>query len=165
MMSSIVPLIFDAVELCPVTINEKPLSRAKEVWRALAYKKAARRVVRQHRNRQSYDHKWQLAELISKTTFTDWPRDSQKLDLYINEEGMRELLVRSQQTLAKRLAEYMGIKIIGNKNVCKEASTTYTIQKVFEGIPMKRQFSIRSYWIDFYFPEHKLAIECNEQLS
>ena len=78
---------------------------------------------------------------------------------------MRELLVRSQQTLAKGLPEYMGIKIIGNKNVCKEASTTYTIQKAFEGIPMKGQFSIRPYRIDFYFPDHKLAIECNEQLS
>ena len=30
-MSSIIPLIFNAVELRIVTINEKPLSRAKEV--------------------------------------------------------------------------------------------------------------------------------------
>ena len=27
---------------------------------------------------------------------------------------------------------------------------------------MKRQFSIGSYRIDLYFPEHKLAIECDE---
>ena len=56
----------------------------------------------------------------------------------------------------------MGIKIIGHKYTCKEAGTIYTIQKVFEGISMKRQFSIESYRIDLYFPEHKLAIECEE---
>ena len=82
--------------------------------------------------------------------------------LYINEEWMIELLVGSQQPLAKELAEYMGIKIIGHKYIHKEAGGIYTIQKVFEGIAMKRQFSIGSYGIDLYFPEHKLAIECKE---
>ena len=75
---------------------------------------------------------------------------------------MIELLVGSQQPLAKELAEYMSIKIIGYKYVLKEASTIYTIQKVFQGISMKRQFSIGSYRIKLYFPEHKLPIECDE---
>ena len=75
---------------------------------------------------------------------------------------MRELLVRSQQPLAKELAEFMGIKIIGHKYARKEAGTIYTIQKVFEGISMKWQFNIGSYRIDLYFPEHKLTIECDE---
>ena len=75
---------------------------------------------------------------------------------------MIELLVGRQQPLAKELAEYMGIKVIGHKNVRKEAGTIYTIQKVFEGISMKRQFSIGSHRIELYFPEHKLATECDE---
>ena len=54
---------------------------------------------------------------------------------------MIEMIVASQQPLAKGLAEYMRIKIIGHKHVRKEAGTIYTIQKVFEGISMKRQFS------------------------
>ena len=83
-------------------------------------------------------------------------------DYYISEEGMIELLVESQQPLAKELAEYMGIKVIGCKYVRKEASTFYTIQQVFEEISMKRRFSIGSYRTDLYFPEHKLAIECDE---
>ena len=99
---------------------------------------------------------------ISETSSMNWPIDSQKLDLYINKEGMIELLVSSQQPLAKELPEYMGTKIIGYKYVRKEASTTYTIQKDFEGISMKRQFNIGSYRIDLYFPEHKLAIECDD---
>ena len=56
----------------------------------------------------------------------------------------------------------MGIKIIGYKYVRKEAGTIYTIQKFFEGMSMKREFSIGSYRIDLYFPEHKLPIECDE---
>ena len=56
----------------------------------------------------------------------------------------------------------MGIKLIGHKYILKESDTTYTIQKVCEGISMKRQFSIGSYRIDVYFPEYKLAIECDE---
>ena len=34
-------------------------------------------------------------------TTVNWPRDSQKLDLYINKEGMYELLFSSQQPKAK----------------------------------------------------------------
>ena len=75
---------------------------------------------------------------------------------------MIELLVGSQQPLAKKLAQYMGIKIIGHKYIRKEAGTIYTIQNVFEGISIKQQFSIGSYRIDLYFPQHKLAIECDE---
>ena len=33
------PFVFNAVELCVVTINEKPWSRLKETCRALEYKK------------------------------------------------------------------------------------------------------------------------------
>ena len=120
-----------------MTINEKPWIRAKEVRRALEYNKKTTNIVKNHCSKENYAHKWQLAGLISETKPVSWPRDSQKLDLYINEEGMIEVLVRSQQPLAKKLAEYIGIKIIGHKYVCKEASTVYTIQKVFEGISMK----------------------------
>ena len=56
----------------------------------------------------------------------------------------------------------MGIKIIGHKYVRKEAGTIHTIQKVFEGISMKQQFSIGSYRIDLYFSEDKLAIQWDE---
>ena len=160
-MSSVVPFTFNRVELCVVAINEKPWTRAKEVCRALEYKNKTAIIVKNHCSKENYAHKWQLSSVAC--TPINWPRwDSNKLDLYIHEEGVHELLVGSQQLLAKELAEYMGIKIIGHKYVRKEAGTIYTIQKVFEGISMKRQFSIASCRIDLYFPEHKLAIKCDE---
>ena len=56
------PFTFNAVELCVVTIYEKPLARAKEVCRAIEYGKATKttHVIRAHVNPEIYAHKWQL---------------------------------------------------------------------------------------------------------
>ena len=42
-----------------------------------------------------------MAVVTTAGTTVNWPKDSQKLDLYINEEGMYELLFSSQQLKAK----------------------------------------------------------------
>ena len=158
------PFAFNAIELCVVIINEKPWTRAREVCRALEYGKTtkAAKVVKHICSRENYAQKCRLGSAHAASTPINWPKDSRQDDYYINEEGMCELLIGSQQPLAKELAEYMGIKIIGHKYVHKEASTIHTIQKVFWGISVKRQFSIGSYRIDLYFREHKLATECDE---
>ena len=57
---SVMPFVFNAVELCIVTINGKPWTRAREVCKALRYEKAARRVVRHHCTRENIRHKHQL---------------------------------------------------------------------------------------------------------
>ena len=75
---------------------------------------------------------------------------------------MHELLVPYQQPLAKDLAQNMSIKIIGYKYARKEVGTIYTKKKFLEEIQMNHNFSIISYRIDLYFPEHKSAIYCHE---
>ena len=40
-MSSVMPFVFNAVELCVVTINKKSWTRARKVCKALRYEKAA----------------------------------------------------------------------------------------------------------------------------
>ena len=47
---------------------------------------------------------------------------------------MTELILSSQQLLAKELEEYMGIKIVECKYVHKQAGTIHTITNVFEKI-------------------------------
>ena len=101
-----------------------------------------------HCSKKNDAHKWQLSSV--PCTPINWPRwDSNKLDLYTNEEGIIELLVGSQQPLAKELAEYISI----------------FIKKQVRFIPYRK--FLREYqwndWIDLYFPEHKLAIECDER--
>ena len=106
--------------------------------------------------------KYQLSSVHAACEPIIWSKYSKKYDYFIIEEGMCELLVGSQLPVAKELAEYMVIKTIGHKYVRKEAGTIYTIQKFFEGISMKQQFSIGSCRINLYFPENKLANECDK---
>ena len=42
-MSSVMPFTFNAVELCVVTINEKPWTRTRKVCKALEYQKGRAR--------------------------------------------------------------------------------------------------------------------------
>ena len=78
------PLTFNAVKLCVVTINEKPWVRAREVCRALEYQKGrARDVLKSHVNKR---HKHEL-EGTSAVTPGDWPKNSQPDKYYISEDG------------------------------------------------------------------------------
>ena len=100
-MSSLMPFAFNTVELYVATINEKSCTPAREVCKAWSYEKAARRVVRHRRTTENIQQKHQLAAVPTVGTTVNWPRNSKKLDLYIIEEGMYELLFSSQQPKAK----------------------------------------------------------------
>ena len=99
-MSSVMsPFLNAAVELCVVTINERPWTHAREVCKALEYGKATKAadVVRHLCSKTDYAHKWQLTGLVP----ADRPKNSQKCDIYISEEGMYEIVFSSQQPKAK----------------------------------------------------------------
>ena len=102
-MSSAMPFSFNAVELCAVTINEKPWTRAREFCRTPGYGKTTKAadIVKHLCSRENYAHKYQLIEFVSETNFMDWPKDSRKNDYYISEEGMYEKVFSSQQPKAK----------------------------------------------------------------
>ena len=93
-MSSVMPFVFNAIELCVVTINKKPQTRAREVYRALEYGKATKvaDIVKHPCSRENYAHKYQLNEFVFETNLVDWPKDSRKDDYYINEKGMYEIV-------------------------------------------------------------------------
>ena len=68
-MSSVMPLTSNAVELCVVTINEKPWARAREVCRALGYQKGrARNALNENKQ-----HKHEL-EGCSAVSSLEWPK-------------------------------------------------------------------------------------------
>ena len=69
--------------------------------KALRYEKAARRVARHHCIGENIQHKHQLVAVTTARIIVNWSKDSQKLDLYITEEGMYKLLFSSQQPMAK----------------------------------------------------------------
>ena len=60
------------------------------------------------------------------------------------------------------LAENLGINIHKHKYISKENDSVEIIMKTFDGEEMIRQFHIGKYRIDLYFPEYRLAVECDE---
>ena len=103
---SLVPFTFKNVELKVVTINGKPWTRAKEVCKALEYNNKTTRVIRAHCSRENYAQKYQMTSVSTADTPVHCPKDSQKYDIYINEEGMYDLLFSSQLPLAKKLRKH-----------------------------------------------------------
>ena len=100
-MSSVIPFYFNAVEVCVVTINEKPWTRAREVCRALEYNKKTADVVKAFCSKEDYAQKYQMISVTAAGKPVDWPKGSQKYDIYTNEEGMYEVAFSSQQPKAK----------------------------------------------------------------
>ena len=47
-----------------------------------------------------------MSSVLAAVTSVDWPKDSQKFDIYVNEEAMYEIVFSSQQPKAReRLQE------------------------------------------------------------
>ena len=105
-MSSVMTFTFNAVELCIVTMNESPWTSAREVCKELRYNKKAKNIVKNYCSKENYSQKYQMSGVPTVVTPVDWPEDSQKFDIYINEEGMYELLFSSQQPKAKEFRKH-----------------------------------------------------------
>ena len=102
-MSSVIPFTFNAVELCFVTISERSWTRVREVCRTLEYGKATKSadIVKHLCSKENYAQKAQLIGFVPETKPVNWPNDSQKIDIYISEEEVHELVFSSQQQKAK----------------------------------------------------------------
>lgn len=59
-------------------------------------------------------------------------------------------------------ADTLGIAIRQNIAVTKEEKTIGTIARAFGHLRSKRQYRVRHFSIDLYFPDLKIAVECDE---
>ena len=64
-MSSVMPFSFNAVEMCVVTINEKPWTRAREVCKVLEYNKKTADVVKVFSSRENCTQKYQMSDFTA----------------------------------------------------------------------------------------------------
>ena len=103
-----------------------------------------------------------MSKFVLEMNPINWPSDSRKDDYYLNEEGIRELLLKSKQPKAADLAEHLSINVHKHKYTPTENDSIEIIMKTFHGEKMERQFKIGNYRIDLYLPEHKIAVECDE---
>ena len=100
-MSFVMPFSFNAVELCVVTINEKPWIRAREVCRALEYHAKTSKtanIIKAHCGPGNITQKCKTSSVHPACTPINWPKDSQKYNVYTNEEGMYKVNNQRQKT-------------------------------------------------------------------
>ena len=69
--------------------------------KALEHDKKTAHVIKAHVSPENYAQKYQMSSVPNAVTPINWPKDSEKYDIYTNEEGMYELLFSSQQPKAK----------------------------------------------------------------
>ena len=80
----------------------------------------------------------------------------------INKHGLEELISKSTMPNALDIAKKLGINVNHILNTRKEQDSIHAILKTFKGENMLTQYSVGTYRIDLYFPDYKLAIECDE---
>jgi very-short-patch-repair endonuclease len=81
---------------------------------------------------------------------------------FLTIEGFKQLLICSNKPKATLIAEEFGLDIINKKIISFENQTINLLMEAFDGEIMIDQYTIYNYRIDLYFPDYKLAIECDE---
>jgi very-short-patch-repair endonuclease len=84
--------------------------------------------------------------------------------IVLTPEGVKQLLISSKKHLAtkKKLADFLGVTLNVLPQNTKEIELITIIQTVFSHIPSVTQFFISGYRIDLYFPDYRIAVECDE---
>lgn len=90
-------------------------------------------------------------------------KNFQKQSIFINEYGLKYLICITKSAHSSQIAKFFNINVCEYKALSKESDTLSKILKVFKNEKSKTQFSIGSYFIDLYFIDDKIAIECDEQ--
>lgn len=82
--------------------------------------------------------------------------------IIINKNGLEQLVSSSRMPNAINIAKKVDISVNHILDTYKEQDSIHAILKTFKGERMVRQYRVDTYRIDLYFPDYKLAIECDE---
>lgn len=81
--------------------------------------------------------------------------------LHLTTKGIDRLLCSSRKEKSEKLADSLGI-VNRIKYIALETTFVSSITKAFKGYKLITQFPVERFRIDIYFPEHKLAVEFDE---
>jgi very-short-patch-repair endonuclease len=83
--------------------------------------------------------------------------------LFITIYGLSKIISNSRKPMVIDFCKKIGL----NDNIliyCKiEQETLYNIKNAFKDEYIIEQYNVNNYFIDLYFPEYKLALECDEK--
>ena len=141
-----------------VSLDGAPWFKGNDVTIVLGYSRP-RSAIKDHVDN---DDKRQLCEVCSSAQAAGaHPNDLKSI--YINEAGVRRLVIKSQKPQASKLANQLGIKEDA-RYLRKETEIAGFTQEILTQvmIPFEFQKSIANHRIDLYLPKQKLAIEIDE---
>ena len=113
-----------------------------------------------------------IAKIVSKCNqieFRDYPGIKKpKLDprtILITRDGAIEILLKTRKRITPdvlHMLKEFGITTTNRKCLTKEQQTLSMITDVFKTEKFEDQYKVGNYYIDLYFTEHKIAVECDE---
>jgi very-short-patch-repair endonuclease len=138
-----------------VVVDGVPWFRGNDVAKILGYSRP-RKAIDDH---VDDDDKMKLGEFAPHACADANDRKT----MYINESGVRRMVLKSQKPQASQLAKQLGIKE-DTRYLRKEIEIVGFIEEVLTQslIPFEFQKRVANYRIDLYLPNQKLAIEIDE---
>ena len=104
-----------------------------------------------------------------KLEFKDYPGVKKPLidpkTILITGDGVVELLIKTRKRLTPdvlHMLKEFGIDTTNRKCLTKEQQTLSAIANAFKTEKIEDQFKVGSYYLDMYFPEYKIVVECDE---
>jgi very-short-patch-repair endonuclease len=102
--------------------------------------------------------------------FRDLPEENKKPQLdpriiLINRDGAIEILIKTRKRISPdvlHILKRFGIDTTNRKCLSKEQQTLSIITNTFKTEKFEDQFKVGRYYLDLYFPEYKIVVECDE---
>lgn len=101
-----------------------------------------------------------LQDKINIKTITS---GGEQLVTFITYNGLLKILTKSRKQSIYDFACAVGINMKNTSFASIETSSINCICKTFAGEDMIKQYRVNNYKIDLYFPNKRLAIECDEE--
>ena len=101
--------------------------------------------------------------------FKDFPGEKipelQHNTILISRDGAIEILIKTKKRISPdvlHILKSFGIDTTNRKCLTKEQQTLSALTNVFKTEKFEDQFKVGKYYLDLYFPEYKIVIECDE---
>ena len=82
--------------------------------------------------------------------------------VFVNYNSLLNIFSKTRKSEIIEISNNLNIKINNKIYTCIEAETIKCILDSFNGEKMMQQYKVKQYFIDLYFPEYKLGVECDE---
>jgi very-short-patch-repair endonuclease len=113
-----------------------------------------------------------VTKIVSKCNqlhFRDYPGIKEPVldprTILVSTGGACEILLKTRKTISPdviHLLKKFGIETTNRKCLTKEQQTLSAISIAFKTENMEDQYKVGKYYIDLYFPDYRLCIECDE---